>query len=164
MRIKIVLLTTLILALGLTGFAQSKTTSGASGADHSRSHTSPQSQTIQALAKAVADAFYDRKLGSLDAGRPYVGPVRIRIEYNVDVENKSFKTLEAAEQWLRSKETKDGEMTVPRRDAGALQKCQKGGCAFEPAGGVHGVLWLKQITYGMSKGKPYIKVMHLVAD
>lgn len=164
MRIKFVLLTTFILALGLTGFAQSKTTSGASAADQLRAHTSPRAQTIQQLAKTVADAFGDRKLGSLDAGRPYMGSVRIRIEYNVDVENRSFKTLEAAEQWLKSKETKDGEMTVPRRDAGALQKCQKGVCTFESAGGLHGILWLKQITYGMKKRQPYIKVIHLVAD
>jgi hypothetical protein len=164
MKIKLVLLTTLILTLGLTGFAQSKTGSGAKDDGQSRAHRSPQKQTIQELAKALADAFGDRKLGSLDAGRPYVGSVRLRMEYLVDTENKSFKTLAAAEQWLRKSETKDGEMTNPRRDAGALQKCQKGVCTFESAGGLHNILWLKQITYGMMKGKPYIKVIHLVAD
>jgi hypothetical protein len=164
MILRIVLLATLTLVLGLTGFAQSKTTSEASGAAQSRSHFSPQTQTILQLANAVSDAFTESTLGNLDAGRPYVGSVRLRIEYMVDNESRSFKTLAAMEKWLKSKEIKDGEMTTPRRNVGKLLGCQKAVCTFEPAGGLHGILYLHKITYGMVKGRPYIKAIHLVND
>ena len=164
MRIKFVLLTALILALGLAGFAQSKTTSGARGDRQSRAHLSPQTQTIQQLANAVSDAFTTGKLGSLDADRPYVGTVRVVIENLVDVERKTFKTLAQAERWLKSRETQDGPITNPRRNSGVLQQCRKGLCTFEAAGGLHNILYLQKITYGMRKGRPYIKAIHLVND
>jgi len=30
--------------------------------------------------------------------------------------------------------------------------------------GLHGILWLKKITYGMSNGNLYLKVIPLVSD
>lgn len=159
-RIKFVLLTTLILALGLAGLAQSKTVSGTEGAEQSRAHLSRKTQTIEQLAKAVAEAWSEGKLGSLDAQRPFVGSVRIRIEHSIAdrVESRSFKTLARAERWLKSRERADG----PGRNIGPLQQCSKGVCAFEQEGMLHNNLYLQKITYGIRKGQPYIKVIHII--
>lgn len=164
MRIKFVLLSTIILALGQTAFAQSKTTFAAGGVGQSRAHLSPQTQTIEQLANAVADAFTAGTLGTLDAGRPYVGTVRVVIQNLVDAERKNFRTLAAFERWLKSRETQDGPITNPRRNMGALRQCRKGICTFEDAGGLHNMLYVQKITYGMRKGRPYIKAIHLVND
>lgn len=164
MRIKFVLLTALILALGVTGFAHSKITYGVSGAGQSSARLSPQTQTIQQLANAVADAFTEGTLSSLDAGRPYVGTVRVVVNSLVDVERKTFRSLAQVERWLKSGETQDGEITLPRRNRGELQQCRRGICTFENAGGLHNILYVQKIAYGMRKGKPYIKAIYLVND
>ncbi len=161
MRIKIVLLTALIPALGLTVFAQSKTTSDAGAAAQSRAHLSPQKQTIQELANAVATAWGEGKLGSLDAGRPYVGSVKVVVEFQAGeppvIERKTFRTLAQVDRWFKSRERADG----PGRNTGQLKQCSKGVCTFEQEGMLHNNLYLKKITYGMSKGKPYIKAIYV---
>lgn len=162
MGIKFVLLTTLILALGLTGFAQSKTTSGTRGVEQSRAHFSPQTQPIQELANAVATAWSEGKLGSLDAGRPYVGSVRVVVEVSVGeppmVWRRTFRTLAQVDRWFKSRERGEG----PGRNIGQLQQCSKGVCTFEQEGMLHNNLYLQQITYGMRKGRPYIKAIYIV--
>jgi hypothetical protein len=164
-RIKFVLLTTLILAFGLAGFAQPQTTPVARGGGQPRAHLSTKTRTIQQLANAVADAFTMGTLGGLDAGRPYVGTVRMVIEnLSGEIERKTVRTLAQAERWLKSRETHDGQMTFPRRNSGALLQCRRGLCTFEPAGGLHNMLYIAKITYGMMKGKPYIKTIYLVND
>ena len=161
MKIKIVLLTTLILALGLTGFAQTKTTSGVRGTEQSRAHLSPPAQTIQELVNAVAKAWSEGNLGSLDAGRPYVGSVKVIVEGTVGeppvIQRKTFKKLAQVDQWFKSRETADG----PGRNIGTFQQCSKGVCTFEQEGMLHNNLYLQKITYGMSKGKPYIKAIYI---
>ena len=161
MKIKLVLLTTLLLALGLTVFAQTKTTSVAGGAEQSRAHLSAKPQTIQELVNAVATAWSEGKLGSLDASRPYVRSVKVIVEGSVGeppmVERKTFKTLAQVDQWFKKRETADG----PARNIGTFQKCSKGVCTFEKEGMLHNNLYLQKITYGMSKGKPYIKAIYI---
>jgi hypothetical protein len=161
MKIKLVLLATLILALGLTGFAQSKTTSGAGGAEQSRAHLSPQTQTIQELANAVATAWGEGNLGSLDASRPYVRSVRVVVEATVGeppmIERKTFKTLAQVDRWFKRNERADG----PGRNIGTLEQCRKGVCTFAQEGMLHNNLYLKKITYGMRRGKPYIKAIYI---
>ncbi len=149
---KLVLVTALILAFTLPGFAQSKTTSEA--------HSSAQAQTVEQLAKAVADAFAAGELGSLDAERPYLGTVRIRYEHSItgDVVTRSFRTLARIEQWLKGRERDDG----PARNSGTLQRCRRGVCAFEQEGMLHNNLYLQKITYGMRKGRPYIKAIYVI--
>jgi hypothetical protein len=161
MRIQITLLATLMLALGLTGFAQSKTASGARGDEKSRAHLSSQPQTIQQLVNAVAKAWGEGNLGSLDAGRPYVGSVRVVVEGTVGeppmVWRKTFRTLAQVDRWFKSRERADG----PGRNVGQLQQCSKGVCTFEQEGMLHNNLYLKKITYGMRKGKPYVKAIYI---
>jgi hypothetical protein len=161
LRIKFVLLTAFILALGLTGFAQSKTTSVARDARQSRAHLSLQTQTIQELANSVATAWGEGNLSSLDAGRPYVGSVRVVVEGTVGeppmIWRKTFRTLAQVDRWFKSRERADG----PGRNPGQLQQCSKGVCAFEQEGMLHNNLYLKKITYGMKKGKPYIKAIYI---
>jgi hypothetical protein len=161
MRIKFVLLTILIPALGLTGFAQSKTTSAARDAGQARAHLSPQTQTTEQFADAVATAWSAGKLGSLDAGRPYVGSVRVVVEGTIgeppNVERKTFKSLAQIDRWFKSNERADG----PGRNVGPLQKCSRGVCTFEVVGMNHNNLFLQKITYGMRKGKPYLKAIYI---
>lgn len=161
MNFKPVLLTILILALGLTGYAQSKTTSVARDAAQSRAHLSPQTRNIQQLVNAVAKAWGDGNLGSLDASRPYVGTVRVIVEGQVgeppNVERRSFKTLAQIDRWFKSNERADG----PKRNVGPLKKCSKGVCSFELVGMNHNNLFLEKITYGMRKGQPYIKAIYI---
>ena len=161
MKIKIVVLATLILGLSLTGFAQSKANSGARDESQSRAHRSPQRQTIQELANAVATAWGEGKLGSLDAGRPYVGSVKVIVEGTVGeppmIERKTFRTLAQVDRWFKSNERADG----PGRNIGQLQQCSKGVCTFEQEGMLHNNLYLKKITYGMRKGKPYVKAIYI---
>jgi hypothetical protein len=161
MKIKIVLLATLILTLGLTGFAQSKTTSGAGGAGQSRAHLSPQTQTIEQFADAVATAWSAGRLGSLDAERPYMGSVKIVVEGTVGeppmVWRKTFRTLAQVDRWFKSRERAGG----PGRNIGLLKQCSKGVCNFEQEGMLHNNLYLKKITYGMRKGNPYLKAIYI---
>ena len=160
MRIKFILPMALLLAFISIGVAGSQTTSGAKGIKPARAHSSSQTQTIQQLANAVAEAWSKGKLGSLDAGRPYVGSMRIRIEHSITgaVESRSFRTLAQAERWLKSRERADG----PARNIGPLRQCSKGVCAFEQTGMLHNNLYLQKITYGMRKRQPYIKAIHLI--
>jgi hypothetical protein len=161
MKIKLVLLAMLILALGLTGFARTKTTSEARVAGQSRAHLSPQTQTIQELANAAAKAWGEGNLSSLDARRPYVGSIRVIVEVQAGeppvVERKTFRTLAQVDRWFKRRERADG----PGRNIGPLQQCSKGVCTFEQEGMLHNNLYLKKITYGMSKGKPYIKAIYI---
>ena len=160
MRNRIALLWALTLALGLTGFAQSKTTSAARGAEQSRAHRTSQLQTIQALANAVAIAWSEGKLRSLDPSRPYVGTVKVFVEPECgddpQITRKSFRTLAQIDRWFKSQERADG----PGKNIGTLEQCSKGVCTFQTAMN-HNNLYLRQITYGMRRGKPYIKTIHI---
>jgi hypothetical protein len=164
MVIKLVLLTAIILSFTPAATARSKTDSNARVGASASPRSLSRMRTIQQLANAVSDAFNAGTLASLDAGRPYVGPIKVVIENLIDVERKTFRTLAAVERWLKSRETKDGPITNPRRNSGSLRQCRNGICTFEPAGGLHNILYLKKITYGMRKGQPYIKTIHLVND
>jgi hypothetical protein len=160
-RIRFILLTTLILALGLTGFAQSKATSKAKGAGQARALLSPRPQTVQELVNAVATAWSEGELGRLDAGRPYVGSVRVVVEASVGeppmIWRKTFRTLAQVDRWFKSRERPDG----PGRNIGQLKQCSKGVCTFEQEGMLHNNLYLEKITYGMRKGRPYIKAIYI---
>jgi hypothetical protein len=161
MRLRIVLLATLILGLGLTGLAQSETTSAARGNGQPRAHMSPRTQTIEQLARSVAKAWDEGKLGSLDVGRPYVGSVKVFVEDTIgerpEVHSQTFRTLAQVGRSF-GKETADG----PGRNVGPLEKCSKGVCTFEVVGMNHNNLFLQKITYGMKKGKPYLKAIYIL--
>ncbi len=161
MKLKIVLLTALCLAFTSIGPARSKTTSGARGGESTRARSSAQARTIEQLARDVATAWGEGKLGSLDAKRPYVGSVRVVVEATVGepplVERKTFKTLAQVDRWFKSREREDG----PARNIGTLVQCNKGVCTFEQEGMLHNNLYLKKITYGMRKGQPYIKAIYI---
>ena len=161
MRIKFTVMATLILALGLTGFAQSKTTSGARDAGQSSAHLSIQTQTIQQFASDLANAWSEGNLASFDAKRPYVGAVRVIVEAQVgeppNVERKSFRTLAQIDRWFKRNERADG----PGRNVGPLEKCSRGVCTFVLEGMNHNNLFMQKITYGMRKGKPYVKAIYI---
>ena len=158
MKIKITFLTILMLALSAIGFAQSKTGSHMKDGESAHARSLARTQTIEQLSKAVAEAWSEGKLGSLDAMRPYVGSVRVVIEYNVEVERKTFKTLAQVDKWFKKGEHGDG----PGRNIGPLKQCSRGVCTFEQEGMLHNNLYLQKITYGTTKGKPYIKAIHII--
>lgn len=43
-----------------------------------------------------------------------------------------------------------------------LKQCKKGMCTFDNAGLLHNNLYLKKITYGFTKGRPYIKAVYFL--
>ena len=161
MRIKIVLLATLVLALGQNVFAQSITTSGAGGDGQTWVHRSSPAQTVEELVNAVAGAWGEGNLGSLDARRPYVRSVKVIVEGQVGeppmIWRKTFRTLAQVDRWFKKRETAEG----PGRNIGRLKQCSKGVCTFEQEGMLHNNLYLKKITYGMRKGQPYIKAIYI---
>src|SRR5207253_1699332 len=64
-------------------------------------------ETIQQLLKELSDAYMAKTMGKLDAEHPYPGRVKIVIEHSLgegkdQFEIRNFKTLEKAEQWLKS--------------------------------------------------------------
>jgi hypothetical protein len=65
--------------------------------------------------------------------------------------------LAQIDRWFKSSERADG----PGRNVGPLEKCSKGVCTFEVVGMNHNNLFLQKITYGMRKGKPYIKAIYI---
>jgi hypothetical protein len=163
MKIKIILPITLVLALSSIGFAQSKIGSHIKDSELAHARSLSQPQTIEQLAKAVAKAWSKGTLGSLDAQRPYVGSVRVVLEQSLGesplVERKTFRTLAQADRWFKKGERADG----PGRNTGTLKQCVKGDCTFEQEGMLHNNLYLQKITYGMTKGKPYIKAIHIIS-
>ena len=155
---RLVLLTALVVTLTAVGLAQSQTSQGARRVGPARAHASIQTQVAEELAKTVADAFAEGELGRLDAGRPYLGTVRIRVEHSItgEIVTRSFRTLAAAEQWLNR-----GNQDSPR-NSGTLRRCRRGVCAFEQEGMLHNNLYLQRITYGLRRGRAYVKAIHVI--
>jgi len=158
MRIKFILLTTIILALSLAVLARSETTSKVRSIEPTRARSSHQTDPADQLATEVADAFKAKELGKLDADHPYLGAVRIRLEHSISarIEIRSFKRLAQAERWFK----RGGQ--DPNRSGGALNQCGRGICTFAMEGMLHNTLYLKSISYGIRKGRPYIKAIHII--
>ncbi|HKQ53065.1 MAG TPA: hypothetical protein VJT74_11885 [Pyrinomonadaceae bacterium] len=140
---RFVIIAALILTFSLHGFAQS-----------------PQTQPVEEFAQAVAQAFAAGELGKLDAERPYVRTVRLRIEHSISgqIVTRNFRTLARLEQWLKGRERDEG----PARNSGTLRRCRRGVCTFEQEGMLHNNLYLQRITYGLRRGRPYVKAIYLV--
>jgi hypothetical protein len=123
-------------------------------------------QSVQDLAKQIAEAYQGKTLSSLDAQMPYPGRVRIVIENSLGEPDdkgrfviKSFTSLAKAEAWLKSREH-DG---MPGRESRPLERCAKGVCTYNFNGGIlHNHLYLKKISYGIRSACPYIKTIYLL--
>lgn len=122
-------------------------------------------ETINQLVKELSDAYEAKTLGKLDAEHPYLGKVKIIIEHSLgegkdQFEVKEFKTLEKAEQWLKSREREDG---TPFREIRTLVGCKRGICTYDFDGGIlHNHLYIKKIAYGYRNRSPYIKRIYLL--
>jgi hypothetical protein len=121
---------------------------------------------VEQLMKALDDAYNTGSMGRLDARRPYLGNVRIVIEHSLgedgkgSFERRQFRTLAQAERWLKSRERGDG---TPFRETRPLEECSRGMCTYDFNGGIlHNHLYLKKISYGFRKGRPYIKTIYLL--
>lgn len=137
-------------------------------ADGSQGFTSLYSSSpVEQLMKAVDDAYATGRLARLDARRPYLGKVRIVIEHSLagdgekgQYEIRTFRTLAAADRWLKSREREDG---TPRRETRPLLECDSRMCEFDFNGGIlHNHLYLQKVSYGMRRGRPYIKTIYLL--
>ena len=131
-------------------------------------HAQPtcQHQTIEPLAKAIAARYEGKTLASLDAGKPYVGAVRIVIEHSLADDDakdrfviKRFASFARFEAWLKSREVED----LPARESRPLERCAKGACTYNFDGGIlHNHLYLKKIIYGFRGRCPYLKTIYLL--
>jgi len=120
--------------------------------------------TVNELAAAVSEAFTSGDTSKLDADRALVGKVRIVIENTLgeptDPDHfaiRTFTTFARLEKWLKSREHDGG----PGRNAGAVKKCAKGICTFEPTGMLHNNLYLIKISYGIRGGSAYVKSIYI---
>ena len=158
MKLKFVLLTALILAFSSNGFTQSKTTSAQRVSKSAHARSLSKTKTIEQLAKALSEAFTAKALDRLDAEQ--TGTVKIVIEHSIagNIETKNFRSFAKAEQWLKSREIEGG----PARNSGRLLQCRAGVCTYEQAGMLHNNLYLQKITYGLKKGRPYVKTIYVI--
>lgn len=131
-------------------------------------HTqSASKKSIEKFVDSVAYAFMFKELSGLDAKRILVGNLRIVIEHSLRADDardrfeiKSFKTFALAERWLKSREREDG---TPIRESRDLLQCRRGLCEYDLDGGIgHNHLYLKKVTYGLRRGRPYIKTIYLL--
>lgn len=158
MRSKFAPVTLLLLMISAVTFARPDATSMTSGGRPAPPSAPAQAQTVEELARAVADAFAASELGRLDRMRPYMGMVRIHVEHSISgaVENRSFRTLAQVEQWFR----RGGR--DPNRSSGTLRQCRRGVCTFAQEGMLHNTLYLRSITYGLRRGRPYVRAIRLI--
>ena len=121
-------------------------------------------ESIDGLAKDVAEAYEARDMGRLDSTKPYVGRIKIVMQHSLSDGAGEFvvkwvKSLAQAERWLKRREI-DG---LPGRVVKPFLKCEKGACTYNFDDGIlHNTLYLKKITYGFRKGRPYIKSILLL--
>ena len=123
-------------------------------------------EPIEQLAKAIAKAYEAKTLASLDAGKPYVGAVRIVIEHSLADDDakdrfviRRFASFARFEAWLKSREVE----ALPARESRPLERCAKGVCTYNFDSGIlHNHLYLKKITYGLRRRCPYIKTIYLL--
>lgn len=122
--------------------------------------------SVQKLARDLAAAYEDKKLGSLDAKKPYRGTFKIVIEHSLagDEEpgrfvTRTFSSMKKAERWLRSRTTQG----LPNRQSRKFKACGTSVCSYDFEGGIlHNQLYLKKFTFGKSGGKYYIKTIYLL--
>ncbi|HQZ97383.1 MAG TPA: hypothetical protein PLP21_13760 [Pyrinomonadaceae bacterium] len=140
MKYKYLILTVVILTMTSLGFSQGK------------------DETPQQLATRVSKAFKIKKLGTLDAGKPYAGRVKMVVEHSLEdkSDTKSFSSMKLAGDWLFRGGRDVGV------NAGNLQRCSNGTCTFTINGMLHNNLYLKKVTYAYSSGRPIIKTVHFV--
>ena len=118
-------------------------------------------ETAEDLVKALSEAFASKSLGGLAAGRPRQGRVSIVVEHSITGrrEARSFRSLEAGERWLKSREREDG----PARQVMPLKRCRRGLCTYDFDGGIlHNNLYLQKVAYGLKGGRPYVKTIYLL--
>ena len=121
-------------------------------------HPADAEMTIEQLAAKVSDGFTSRSMGSLDAGRHYVGSMIVRVEHSLGnrPETRRFTTFKAAGAWLM-RNRREANLV-----AGDLTLCKRGICTYADRGMLHNTLYLQKITYGLAKGRPYIKAIYFI--
>ena len=118
-------------------------------------------ETAEDLVKALSEAYASKSLGGLAEGRPQQGRVSIVVEHSITGrrETRSFRSLEAGERWLKSREREDG----PARQVMPLKRCRRGLCTYDFDGGIlHNNLYLQKVAYGLKGGRPYVKTIYLL--
>ncbi len=123
-------------------------------------------QSIEQLANSFAEAFQAKTLPQIDATKPFVTQITIRIENSLSsdgepgqYEYKRVKSFTAFEKWLKSNETDE----LPGRSIQPLISCKKGICTYDIQGLLHNTLFLQKISFGYKKDKcPYIKSVFIV--
>lgn len=154
---KLKMITKLACTLALSIFTLASTVTAQTGCKQ---------QTIETLIRVVVEGYNQKTLATLDREKPYRGSFRVVIEHSLAEDDapdrlvaRRFASLARFERWLKSREHED----LPARSIMPFKSCAKGVCAFDFDGGIlHNNLYLKKITYGTSRGCPYLKTIYLL--
>ena len=139
MKTKVLAITFLVLAFGLNAFGQAR------------------AETVQKFSGRVRQAFLARDLARLDAGK-IGGSIRLSVEHSIadGTDVKSFTNFKQAGKWLMR----------GRVDSNLVAKgnirCRVTTCSLTSKGLLHNSLYLRKITYGYVKGRPYVRAIHFV--
>lgn len=139
MKTKVLGLSFLVLVFGLNAFGQARP------------------ESVQKFSGRVRQAFMARDLARLDAGK-VGGSIRVSVEHSIadGTDVKSFTNFKQAEKWLM-RSRKDANLV-----AKGTIKCRVTTCTIAPSGMLHNTLYLRKITYGYVKGRPYVRAIHFV--
>lgn len=131
-----------------------------------QAQNSCKNKSIEQLANALAEAFQEKKLEEIDATRPFVNGIVVRVENSLAddkdpnrYEYKKLKNFTQFEKWLKFNEIEE----LPNRTSVPLISCKKGICKYDMQGLLHNTWFLEKFSYGYKKDKcPYIKSVFLI--
>lgn len=128
--------------------------------------TTCKNQSVTQLANDIAKAFQEKNLEKIDATRPFINNITVRVENSLSedkdpnrFEYKKLKNFTQFEKWLKSSETEG----LPNRTSEPLINCKKGICKYNIKGLLHNTWFLQKFSYGYKKDKcPFIKSVFLI--
>ena len=124
-----------------------------------------QTQTPLQLVRKV-QSLYMKRLSPLDRDNLIRGQIKVRFENSgADGESpyttKYFRSFAALEKWMKRSE--GYQPGLPYRATGEKPTCSRGRCVMYMQGGtLHNHVYLEKLFYGYSRGKIYIKTLHIM--
>jgi len=111
--------------------------------------------------------LYFKRLTPLDRDHLLLGRLKVRFENSgADIGQapyvtKYFRSFAALEKWMKRSE--GYQPGLPIRDTGEKPTCSRGRCEmYMQYGSLHNHVYLEKLFYGYSRGRIYIKALHIM--